>query len=215
MNVITVALCRAGTGKTTLTAQLAAHACAQGRRCLVIDADPRGGFALLNSRRAEGALPAATARSGIERQLEVAAILGYDWVIIDTEPSITLAVQEAIRVATMLIIPARPGFLDLAAVRETAELVQSGRRPYAVVINAAPVKCDDKEAPAVAETRALLDRYAIPVWSGQISERTGYVLAAGEADARSLAAAEITRLWSMIERSVEAMNAAGAEARAA
>jgi len=208
MNVITLASCKAGSGKTTLAAQLAGHAVAQSLRCLVVDADPKGGFALLNSRRVEGALPLASAERGLERPLEVADFLGYDWVLIDTAPAISLAVQEAIRVATMLIIPARPGFLDLAAVRETAELVQSGRRPYAVVLNAAPLKCDDKEAQTVADTRAALDRYAIPVWSGQISERTGFASAAGEADARALAVAEIARLWSMIERSVEAVNAA-------
>jgi len=88
--------------------------------------------------------------------------------------------------------------------------VRSGRRPYAVVLNAAPLKCEDKEAQAVADTRAALDRYAIPVWSGQISERTGYAVATGEAEARALATAEIARLWSMIERSVEAVNAAKA-----
>jgi chromosome partitioning protein len=215
MNVITVVSCKAGTGKTTLTAQLAAYACSQRRRCLVIDADPRGAFALLNSRRAEGALPLATVARGIERQLEVAEILGYDWVLIDTAPAISLVVQEAIRVATMLIIPARPGFLDLAAVRETADLMRSGRKPYAVVLNAAPLRRDDKDATVVAESRAMLDRYGIPVWSGQISERTGYLHAEGEADARSLAATEIARLWSMIDRSVEAMNAMQTGAREA
>src|SRR5262249_17731956 len=95
-----------------------------------------------------------------------------------------------------------------AAVRETAALVQSGRRPYAVVLNAAPLKREDKEAPVVTDTRFAIERYAIPVWSGQISERTGYAIAAGEADARALAAAEIARLWSMVEGSVEAVNAA-------
>jgi chromosome partitioning protein len=219
MNVITVVSCKAGTGKTTLTAQLAAHACAQSGRCLVIDADPRGGFALHNSRRAEGALPLATMERGIERQLAVATVLGYDWVLIDTAPTISLAVQEAVRVATMMIIPARPGFLDLAAVRETADLMRSGNKPYAVVFNVAPVKRDETEAPVVAESRAFLDQYGIPVWSGQISERTGFASAAGEADARALATAEIARLWSMIERSVAAMNAAaagaGGEAKAA
>ena len=212
MNVITLASCKTGTGKTTLAAQLAGHAIAQGRRCLVVDADPRGAFALLNSRRAEGALPLASAERGLERPLEVADFLGYDWALIDTAPAISLLVQEAIRLATMLIIPARPGLLDLAGVRETAELVRSGRRPYAVVLNAAPLKCDDKEAQAVADTRAALDRYAIPVWSGQISERTGYAVATGEAEARALAAAEVARLWSMNERSVEAVNAAKAGA---
>jgi len=208
MNVITVASCKGGTGKTTLTAQLAGLACAQGRRCLVIDADPKGAFALYNSRRLEGALPLATAARGIERQLAVATILGYDWVLIDTPPQRSAVTREAVRAATMLIIPARPGLTDLSAVRETADLVRECSKPFAVVITIAPVKRDDQEAPAVTEARILLDKSACPVWAGQISERTGFAHAAGEADARALAAAEIARLWSMIERSVETLNAA-------
>ncbi|MEA2948338.1 MAG: chromosome partitioning protein [Alphaproteobacteria bacterium] len=208
MNVITVASCKGGTGKTTLTAQLAGFACAQGRRCLVIDADPKGTFALHNSRRVEGALPLATAARGIERQLAVATILGYDWVLIDTPAQRSAVTREAVGAATMLIIPARPGLFDLAAVRETADLVRECNKPFAVIINIAPVKRDDNEAPAVAEARAFLAMHDIPVWAGQVSERTGFAHAAGEADARALAAAEIARLWSMIERSVETLNAA-------
>jgi chromosome partitioning protein len=215
MNVITVASCKGGTGKTTLTAQLAGFASTQGRRCLVIDADPKGSFALYNSRRVEGALPLATAARGIKRQLEVAAILGYDWVLIDTPPQRSAAMREAVLAATMLIIPARPGLFDLAAVRETADLVRECNKPFAVVITIAPVKRDDSKAPAVAEARLFLDKSDIPVWAGQISERTGFAHAAGEAEARALAAAEIARLWSMIERSVETLNAAAGGAQAA
>jgi chromosome partitioning protein len=39
-------------------------------------------------------------------------------VFIDTTPAAWLVVQEAIRAATMVVIPVRPGFFDLAAVRE-------------------------------------------------------------------------------------------------
>ncbi len=140
MNVITVVSCKAGTGKTTLTAELAAYACRHGRRCLVIDADPHGGFAQLNRRRAQGALPLATARV-LERQIEVAELLGYDWVMIDTEPAISRMVEEAVRLATMAIIPARPGLLDLADVSRTAELVHGSGTPYAVVLNSVPMQC--------------------------------------------------------------------------
>ena len=201
MNVITLASCKAGTGKTTLAAQLAGHAIAQGRRCLVVDADPRGAFALLNSRRAEGALPLASAERGLERPLEVADFLGYDWALIDTAPAISLLVQEAIRVATI-------------------ELVRSGRRPYAVVLNAAPAKRDEKEMAVVAQSRAFLDKHQIPVWSGQVSQRSGLALtlAAGksacEYEPDSAAAAEIAGLWSAISRSVAAVNEAHAAARA-
>jgi chromosome partitioning protein len=212
MNVITLASCKAGAGKTTLTAHLADFACAQGRRCLVIDADPKGSFALYNSRRAAGVLPMATAERGIERQLAVALFLGYEWVLIDTAPAVSEVVVEAMRAAKMLIIPARPGFLDLEAVRETADLVRCCNKPYAVVFNGAPPKRDGADALVVSESRAFLDKHQIPVWSGQITERTGFVPAPGEPDRRSLATDEVARLWTMIERSVKAMHAAPVKA---
>jgi chromosome partitioning protein len=127
-------------------------------------------------------------------------------------------VQTAIRAATLVVVPARPGFLDLAAVRETVKTASDFNKPYAVVLNACPVKRGMKEAPAVANARAWLEKNKIPVWSGQVSQRAGFVLSlskgacAGEDDARSLGAAEITKLWSAVEKSVEAVNAARAAA---
>jgi chromosome partitioning protein len=217
MNVITVASLASGTGKTTLIAHLASFA-AHSRRCLIIDADPRGSFALYNSRRADGALPAATVAPNLVRQLEVAEFLGYDWVFIDTAPVISPLLHEVIRAATMVIIPARAGFLDLTAVRETADLVRNATKPHAVVLNAVPAKGAAGAELLLADTRSFLERYDIPVWVGEISERTDFAPTIGAADARSLAETEIIALWSMIERAVAALNAgpaAGGKARAA
>jgi hypothetical protein len=81
----------------------------------------------------------------------------------------------------MVNIPVRPGFFDLAAVRETVATARELNKPYAVVINAAPVKREDQEAPAVALSRAQFERLSVPVWSGQISQRAAFLgsLAAG------------------------------------
>jgi hypothetical protein len=101
-------------------------------------------------------------------------------------------------------------------VRETVATARERNKPYAVVINAAPVKRDEKEAPAVAQSRAELDRVGIPVWSGQISQRASYMasLAAGasisELGGDMAARAEIARLWTAVERSVLAINSAHA-----
>jgi chromosome partitioning protein len=181
MNVITFASRKGGAGKSTLTAHLAAFAHRLGRRCLLVDADPQGSLTLWHAVR-------------------------------DTAPTMWVVVQEAIRAATLVIVPARPGFFDLAAVRETVTVARQHNKPYAVVINAAPVKRDEREAPAVVQSRVELDKLSIPVWSGQISQRASYMVSlaagasVGEMQSDSAAMTEIARLWTAIERSVDAIN---------
>jgi chromosome partitioning protein len=216
MNVITLASRKGGAGKSTLTAHLAAFAHGCGHRCLVIDADPQGSLKLWHSLRPHDSLALQTAERGIDRLLAHAMLENIEWVFIDTPPTMWVVVGEAIRAATMVVIPARPGIFDLAAVRETVVTARERQKPYAVVLNAAPVKRDDKESPVMTQARAHLDGLGIPVWAGQISQRAGYslTLAAGasaaEVEPQSSAATEVARLWTAIERSVGAINAAHA-----
>ena len=214
MDVITLASRKGGAGKSTLTAQLAAQAHALGKRVTVIDADSQGSLSLWHTRRMDGAIKHVTAERGLERAIAFAMIEGTDYVFIDTAPTMWVVVQEAIRAATLVLIPARPGFFDLAAVTETVKTARALTKPYAVVINAAPVKRDDKEAALVAASRAYFDGLQIPVWAGQISQRAGFqsTLAAGASAAEigpaTAAGTEIAGLWRAIERSLEAIHAA-------
>jgi chromosome partitioning protein len=129
-----------------------------------------------------------------------------------------VVVQEAIRAATLVVIPARPGFFDLAAVRETVLAAREQSKPYAVVFNAAPARRDEKEAPIVSQSRTELDQLLIPVWSGQITQRSSFVTSlsvgasACEMYAGSAAGIEIEQLWSAVARSTEAINRAQAKA---
>jgi chromosome partitioning protein len=213
MNVITLASRKGGAGKSTLTAHLAACAQGAGHRCLIIDADPQGSLTLWHSLRTHDRLVLQSAARGIHRAVTFAAIERYDWVFIDTAP-MWVGVQEAIRAATLVIIPARPGIFDLNSVRETIAAARERNKPFTVVLNAAPPKRGEQEAPVVAHARAYLNDQTIPVWSGQISQRAAYslTLAAGasacERESESTAADEISALWSAVERSVEAINAA-------
>jgi chromosome partitioning protein len=222
MNVITLASRKGGVGKSTLTAHLAGYAHLMGYRAMVVDADPQGSLTLWHSMRArmraDDGLALQNAAQGVNRILASAQLNGYEWVFIDTAPTTWVVVQEAIRAATLVLIPVRPGFFDLAAVRETVATARDLGKPYAVVINAAPVKREDREAPAVTMSRAQFDALAIPVWSGQISQRAGFLVSlaagasAGEIEGDSACKAEMARLWSAVDRSVEAINLAHARA---
>jgi chromosome partitioning protein len=214
MNIITMASRKGGAGKSTLTAHLAALCHQAGHRTVVIDADPQGSLTLWHSLRPDRQPDLRSGARGIERALAHAMVEGYAWAFIDTAASMWVVAQEAIRAATLVLIPARPGFFDLNAVRETVAAARERNKPYAVVLNATPVKRDDKEAPAVLQSRAFFDTLGIPVWGGQVSQRTGFVLtlaagaSIGEVAPESVAATEMTGLWSAVERSVAAINAA-------
>ncbi len=123
------------------------------------------------------------------------------------------SVTDAVRAATLVVVPCRPGVFDLDAVTRTVAFAREVRKPYAVVINAAPPRREGVESPAVALARDSLVKAQIPVWGGQITQRSNFSLAlaqgagAKEYESDSAAAAEIGRLWLAIERSVKAIHA--------
>ncbi len=211
MNVIVFASRKGGSGKSTLTAHLAAHVHKPSRRCLLIDADPQGSLTLWHKLRGANEPPLKTATRAVGEIVAAARRDGYDWVFIDTPPNMSAVVEDAVRNATMVIIPARPGVFDVNAVQETIQTCRSARKPYAVVINGAPAPRDGVESRIVTIAREALAKFRAPVWSGQITNRADLLLAlghgegAGEYYADGRAASEISRLWAAIERSVKAI----------
>ena len=178
----------------------------------LIDGDPQGSLALWNKLRVNDPLPLKSAQRGFAELLKTAKRDGVEWVFIDTAPNLSASVTDAVRCATLAIIPCRPGVFDLDAVKETIGFARQVRVPYAVVINAAPPKRQDVESPMVLEARNCLVEQRIPVWRGQITQRANFSLSlakgegAREYEAASQAAAEIGRLWLGIERSVKAIH---------
>jgi chromosome partitioning protein len=219
MNVIVFASRKGGSGKSTLAAHLAAFVHRPSRPVLLIDSDPQASLSLWQKLRKTGEPPIKTASRGIVDLTRAAKREGFSWVFVDTAPNVSPSVTEAIRSATLVLIPARPTLFDLAAVRETIATARELNKPYAVVLNDAPPKREDAEAPIVAEARDGLNRLQIPVWAGQITHRMNYsiALAAGEGAREfapdSAAAEEVTRLWTAVEKSVAAINGAHETAR--
>jgi chromosome partitioning protein len=209
MVVITVASRKGGSGKSTLTAHLAAFANKASRRCLLIDADPQGSLTLWHGLRKGGEPLLRNATRGVDNLIKAAKDAGLEWVFIDTPPQMSGIVNDAIKAATLVVIPARPSVFDLDSVKDTIAYCRERRKPYALVINGAPAMRDGNPAPVTALARESLDKLKAPVWAGQITHRTTYSLAiaegegAREFDPDSLAANEISRLFSAIERSVK------------
>ena len=225
MNVIVFASRKGGSGKSTLTAHLAAHVHKASKPVLLVDADPQGSLTLWHHLRGTNDPKLRVATRSVGEAVASAKRDGIEWVFIDTPPNTSAIVEDAIRNATMVIIPARPGVFDVDAVRETIQTCRAARKPYAVVMNGAPAMRDDSESRIVTIARLALAKFKAPVWSGQITNRADLLLALAEGEgarefaAEGRAASEIARLWSAIDRSVKAIrgtaSAAGAMHRAA
>jgi len=214
MNALAFASRKGGAGKSTLAAQLAAHVHRPTRPCMIIDDDPQGSLTLWNELHPELALPSKTVKRNIAHTLKKAKRDGVEWVFIDTPSNNSVSVVEAIETATLTIIPCRPGLFDVDAVRETIAIAQQVRTPYAVVFNAAPPKRQEIEAASVTLARRWLAQMEVPVWGGQITHRASLSLLLTEAegmtryDSDLSLAAEISSLWSAIEKSVRVIRGA-------
>ena len=211
MNVIVFASRKGGSGKSTLAAHLAAHIHKSSKPCLMVDADPQGSLTLWHKLRGTNEPPVKTAVNSVSGIVAAAKRDGFEWVFIDTPPNTSGVVEDAIRNATMVVIPARPGVFDVNAVQDTIQTCRAARKPYAVVINGAPAARDGVESPIVAIAREALVKFRAPVWSGQITNRADLLLALGHGEgareyyAEGRAASEIGRLWAAIERSIKAI----------
>ena len=215
MNVIVFASRKGGSGKSTLTAHLAAQVHKASRPCLLIDADPQGSLTLWHKLRGTNEPPLRTATRSVTDIVAAAKRDGVEWVFVDTPPNLSAVVDDAIRNATMVIIPARPGVFDVNAVQDTIQTCRSHRKPYAVVLNGAPALRDEVESRIVTIARDALAKFKAPVWGGQITNRADLLMALGEGQgareyaAEGRAAYEVNRLWAAIERSVKAIRGAG------
>ncbi|MCB8820877.1 ParA family protein [Microvirga rosea] len=214
MNVLVFASRKGGSGKSTLAAHLATYIATPERKTLLVDCDPQGSLSFWHRIRGTENPALKHNPRDLVQVLKTAQSEGYDWVLVDTPPNKSPIVVEAIRNATLVIIPTRPSLFDIAAVQDTVAIARELRKPYAAVINGAPAKRGGDETPIVADARGALNALKVPVWAGQITHRADFSMAlaegegAEEFDPGSYAADELGRLWTAIDRSIKAVQGA-------
>ena len=118
MRVLAMASQKGGSGKTTLSGHLAVQAerAVQGP-VVLIDIDPQASLTdWWNEREAEAPALAQTTVARLAADLEILRQQGFKLAVIDTPPSITVAIQTVIQIAELIVVPTRPSPHDLRAV---------------------------------------------------------------------------------------------------
>jgi chromosome partitioning protein len=197
MHIVAVASQKGGSGKTTMAGHIAVQADRAGfGPVALVDTDPQGSLSeWWNARVAETPLFARTSTGRLASDIERMRELGIKLLVIDTPPAIEATITEVIRLADLVIIPARPSPHDLRAAGATVEMIERLGKPLVFVINAATPR-----ARITAEAVMALSQHGTlaPVI---IHHRTGF--AASMIDGRTVmevpgearSAEEIVLLW--------------------
>ena len=134
MQTIVVASQKGGSGKTTLTRNLAV---AMGTDVALIDTDPQGSLtAWWNRREAETPI-LVSIDNGLAETLKTLRDAGITTVLIDTPPSAHAFVADVIGLADLVLVPVRPTPDDLDAVGPTLDMIEATGRNFVFVVSQA------------------------------------------------------------------------------
>lgn len=195
---------KGGVGKTTLALAVAGEWAMQGRRVILIDADPQGSALDWSEMRAREGLPRLFSVIGLARDTlhrEAPALArDADLVVIDGPPRVAGLMRSALLATDMVLIPVQPSPFDGWASAEMLALISEARiyRPELLarfVLN----RCGARTVLARDTAETLAD-HDPPALASRIGQRIAFAAAAQsgrivrELDHESAAAREITAL---------------------
>lgn len=195
--VITVAQQKGGSGKTTLSVNLAVEFVRMGLSVALLDTDPQGSlgrwFMARRDRLGDPGMDLSTASAwGVGYECEKLRKT-HDIVIIDTPPKIDADLRPALREASLVLIPVSASQVDLWATDGVLDLAARESRPTLIVLNRC--KAGTRLAEEVANAAADLADVATARLGQRVSyaETMGNGLAVAEVG-KSMAAQEVTAL---------------------
>ena len=182
MPVVAIINQKGGTGKTTLATNLA-WVLAEKGDILLLDADPQA--SAQNWATGDGAVPETLAIREIGKgdliRMVRSMAADYDWIIIDGPPGISKTSADAVRIADVVLIPAKPSPLDVWAASDIVAAVLARQKTAKGVPKAAFVITMSQPRTRLGQQiDAALNEMGIPVLQARTTQRVAYPNAINE-----------------------------------
>lgn len=166
---------KGGVGKTTLAVNIAAFMARQGKRVLLVDADPQGSALDWAAARESEPLFSIVGlpKPNLHKELPMIG-RDYDHIVIDGPPRVTDLARSAIMASDVILIPVQPSPYDIWAADEVVKLIQEAsvfkeNLKYVFVINRKVANT------AIGrDVRGALEAYEIPILDASVVQRVAF-----------------------------------------
>jgi chromosome partitioning protein len=179
MRTIVFSCLKGGSGKTTHSAHFAVALEAMGQGPVVtMDLDPQGSFSDWWNDRGERT-PAFTTVKNMTQladKQEKLAAAGFRWCVIDTPPQDHEINRTAIRLADLVVIPAKHSPHDIRAAESTVEMCEKEHKRFFFLLNETNGKAVSLSATRRLAAMGPVIPHAVPklngYWESMIDGRT-------------------------------------------
>lgn len=204
--IITVAQQKGGSGKTTVTVNLATALLAQGKSVALLDTDPQGSLGKWFMKRVETYgddphLRFSTATAwGINYELRSLSSQ-VDYVIVDTPPKADSDLRPALRAADLVLVPLSASHVDIWATQDVLDLADRASKRACIVMNR--TRSGTRLGAEVVEAVNELEADVLKTSLGNrilFAESLGQGLGAIESQKKSAAANEVRSLVEEVEQ---------------
>jgi chromosome partitioning protein len=172
---------KGGVGKTTIAIHLAAGLAQEGRRVLLLDADPQGSAMDWDATRTATPLFTVLGKPKPALHRDMATLASqYDDVVIDGPPRVSEVTRSAALASDLILIPVQPSPYDVWAVKDIIELV---REATAFKENLKSVFVVSRKVVKTAigrDVKEALAGYPIPVLETAICQRVAFAESAAQ-----------------------------------
>jgi len=214
MHVLALISRKGGTGKSTLAIGLAGAALEAGHDVCVVEADPLGTVSNWRRRRDRAAPAVESVHDGLSllARLPRLAARGVTLAIIDTAGGWSETFNAAVYAADLCLIPARPSIADIEAAAPALTAVRAAEKPFAFVLNQAPIR-----SYRVGNATSALGDAAAAFGLGDVIASPAIVARSDQQDALVLgrtvtelagdgkSAAEIRELWRWVQARLDTL----------
>lgn len=174
MEIITIASAKGGVSKSLLAVNLYDYLKNEGKQVLLLDTDQqKSAFDFLEEQGEEN-ITATSDISEIKKIFKLAKTEGYDYVVVDTAPTITNLNASLISLSDKVLIAVKPARFDVKSVYNTVDLVKNSNAKCCILLTQT-INTSSIIKSNIEELREIFKEEGIVVLNNTLSHSAAYV----------------------------------------